>query len=169
MTTPPPHKHESEKTAPTKAHRPSTFLWRYWNDQPLIVSIFLICAISGVLILFPHKPKTLPDGTLNSQLITKTPKELVAWRASISDDVEAMKQAKTLYIGKKILLTGKPEITMVQLSGISFRLDSVFASIPISGIDKKLYLDKDKESVFLCKIEEITNQVVMVDNCQIQQ
>jgi hypothetical protein len=128
-----------------------------------------MCAISGVLIFFPHKPKTLADGTLNSQLVNKTPEELVAWRASISDDVEAMKQAKTLYIGKKILLTGKPEITMVQLGGISFKLDSVFASMPIAGIDKKVFLDKDRESAFLCKIEEITNQVVMVDNCQIQE
>ena len=58
---------------------------------------------------------------------------------------------------------------MVQLGGISFRLDSVFASIPISGIQKKLFLDKDRKTVFLCKIEEITNQVVMVDNCQIQE
>jgi hypothetical protein len=119
--------------------------------------------------LFPSKPKLLPDGTPNSQLITKTPKELVAWRASISDDVDAMRQARTLYIGKKILLTGKPEITMAQLRGISFRLDSVFASMPLSEIEKKLYLDKDRESVFLCEIEEITNQVVMVRNCKIQE
>jgi len=143
--------------------------WKKWGDHPIIVSIFLMCAISGALIAFSHKPKTLTDGTLGSQLVTKSPKELTAWRASISDDVEAIKQTKSLYIGKKILLTGKPEITMVQLGGISFRLDSVFASIPISGIQKKLFLDKDRKTVFLCKIEEITNQVVMVDNCQIQE
>jgi len=143
--------------------------WRNWGDHPVIVSITLLgtlltifTTVWGLIRFNGEKP---PDKASQEDIV-KTPTELLHWYNSL-EEVEARRQAKILYFGKRINVSGYPTIKLVTNSSAYFSIPDANATIETSQLSLKSSLSIAKLYSFKCQIADINKWYVQLNDCEI--
>jgi hypothetical protein len=160
----------SGSTEPSTADNRLTPKWRNWGDHPIIVAITLFGTLLTIIVTAWGLPKLIREATQDKtsrEVIVKTPIELVSWYKSIDNEIEARRQAKALYVGKLINISGKPEILTVTSSSTRFMLSNAYSNIRTSQIPNA-GLSSNYKSSFTCRIREIS-AYVFLDECEIDE
>lgn len=161
--------------------------WKNWSDHPIIVSITLagtlltiLVTVWGVLKLMAEykagSSTASPDqklaqqpeskSALASEVITRTPEQLIAWYASQADEIEARRQAKILYVGKLVRISGNPDIFAVHSGGVQFKIGKTYAAMRLDTVKQRNQLQSALRGSFLCLVEKIEANSLTVQDCK---